>query len=109
MDVNDGVAPVAEMRSHEAIDLGQELFSDHGGADQREQSTSHVPVGGAMDGCNVAFPQNVEHRLRVTRDEPFRLVHQDVSVYLRIHRHNCRAAQYVGLEEAPVPVWIQIG
>lgn len=98
------VSPAAEVGSHELIDLGQEMVPDHGGADQGQQRPSHVPVGGPVDGGNVAFAQYVEHGLRVPGHEAHRFVHEDEPVELRVHGHNCRAPQNVGLVQTPVPI-----
>ena len=93
------------MGSHELVDLEQELLSDHGWGNEGKQSPSHVLVSGAMNGCNVAFAQNVKHRLRIARNKAFRLVHEDVSVELRIHRNYGWTPKYVGFENTTVPVF----
>lgn len=98
------ISPVAEVGSHELIDLEQEMVPDHGGADQGEQCPSHVSVGGSMDRGNVVLAQYVEHGLRVTGHEAFRFVHEDEPVDLWVHGHNCRAPQNVGLVQTPIPV-----
>lgn len=55
LNVNDSVLPIAKMGSHENVDLRQQTVPDHVGAHESKQSPSHVPVGEAMDCCNVAF------------------------------------------------------
>lgn len=55
LNVNDFVLPIAKMGSHETVDLRQQTVPDHVGAHESKQSPSHVPVGEAMNSCNVAF------------------------------------------------------
>lgn len=59
LDVNDKILPVAEMGSHELINFGKNMVSNHGGADKRKKGTPHVLVSGAMNSSNVAFPKDV--------------------------------------------------
>ena len=92
------------MGSHEIINLGQELLLDDGVANEGEQSAAEVLVRGAVDGGDVAVAEDVEHGLRVARDEPFRFVLQYVSVQLWIHGNYRRTSQYVGFENTPIPV-----
>ena len=55
LNVNEVAVPIGEVGSDEAINLGEEMGSDDGGADKGKQCPPHVLVGGAMNSRNVTL------------------------------------------------------
>lgn len=104
LDVDEVAGPAVEVGAHEGVDLGEEAGADGGGADEGEHGAPHGAVERAVDGGDVVAAQDVQHRLRVARDEAaaFPLL-QHLPVQLRVHAHHRGAAQDVGPEQAPVP------
>uniref|UniRef100_J3LQN4 Uncharacterized protein n=1 Tax=Oryza brachyantha TaxID=4533 RepID=J3LQN4_ORYBR len=103
LDVDDAGGPAGEVGAHEGVDLGEEGGADHGGADEGEHGAAHGAVERALHGGDVVPAEDVEHRLRVARDEAAAFAGQRPTVQLRLHAHHRRAPQDVRPEQAPVP------
>lgn len=103
LNINNFVLPIAEVGSHELINFWQYLVSDIGGVNDGKQCSSHVLVSRAMNCCNVAVSQYIQHGLWVTRNQAFGFIHKYVFVKLWIHRNNGRTPQNVRFEKATVP------
>ena len=65
LDVDDAAGPAAEVVAHEGVDLGEQALPERGGADEAE----HDAVERAVHGGDVVAAEDVEHGLRVARDE----------------------------------------
>uniref|UniRef100_A0A804M0I6 Uncharacterized protein n=1 Tax=Zea mays TaxID=4577 RepID=A0A804M0I6_MAIZE len=103
LDVDAASGPAVEVGAHEGVDLGEERGADHVWPREREHGAPHGAVERAVHGGDVVGPQDVEHGLRVARDEAGALAGQRPPVQLRLHAHHRGAAQDVRPEQAPVP------
>ena len=98
------VGPSLEVVAHEGVDLGEEAGAERGGADEAEHGAPHDAVERAVHGGDVVAAEDVEHGLRVARDEAASLaLEQHPAVELRVHAHHRWAAQDVRPEQPPVP------
>jgi hypothetical protein len=103
LDVDAASGPAVEVGAHEGVDLGEERGADHVWPREREHGAPHGAVERAVHGGDVVGPQDVEHGLRVARDEAGALAGQRPPVQLRLHAHHRGAAQDVRPEQTPVP------
>lgn len=103
LDVDASSGPSVEVRAHEGVDLGEQRGADHVWPREREHGSPHGAVERAVHGGDVVGPQDVEHGLRVARDEAGAVAGQRPAVQLRLHAHHRGAAQDVRPEQAPVP------
>jgi hypothetical protein len=103
LDVDAASGPAVEVGAHEGVDLGEERGADHVRPREREHGAPHGAVERPVHGGDVVGPQDVEHGLRVARDEAGALAGQRPPVQLRLHAHHRGAAQDVRPEQAPVP------